>query len=64
MSDARKNPPPKGAGAKPSTPAPTSDPATDADAPPTSVPPAWAKASVAWPFKAAPSLTQRSRRKP
>ena len=64
MSDTRKNAPPKGGG----TPQTASDravpPATGAEAHGAQGTPAWAKASVAWPFKAAPSLAQRTRRKP
>ncbi|WP_027477389.1 hypothetical protein [Curvibacter gracilis] len=64
MSDTRKNAPPKG-GANPQTPpARAAQPSADADAQTSQGTPAWAKASVAWPFKAAPSLAQRTRRKP
>lgn len=58
MSDTRKNAPPKGSSIPPGR---AAQPAPGSEAPP---PPAWAQASVAWPFKAAPSLAQRTRRKP
>lgn len=61
MSDTRKNAPPKGSGSTQTPPARAAQPLPGSDAPAT---PAWAKASVAWPFKAAPSLAQRTRRKP
>jgi hypothetical protein len=64
MSDTRKNPPPKGVATAQTPPARAAQPSADADAQATQATPAWAKASVAWPFKAAPSLAQRTRRKP
>jgi len=64
MSDTRKNAPPKGGDTAQTTPTRAAQPAAEADAPAMPGPPAWAKASVAWPFKAAPSLAQRTRRKP
>lgn len=61
MSDTRKNAPPKGSPATQTPPGRAAQAVPGSEVPP---PPAWAKASVAWPFKAAPSLAQCPRRKP